>query len=672
MECPACDKKPKHNTGCNLPPVLEVKSEECPILFHTVELEGTAETNPPDIGRYKNTLVVYKEDGGRYLYNSDGIPTDFSQRGVEDFNKLINRPKYAGEYMTGETNIPDVEAAVAAEAAAREEADAEIEAKIDTTLNEKLEAEKQARIAADDALSAAITQETADRNAADAVLQGNISAEASARESADTTLGARITAERLNRLAGDEAIRSEIDRDLVDNFSMEADASSITLIGEKVNVVSGATTTIRHGFPVASATAAGTISAAEYNSIKDSQERLDALENGAVAISGISANPSQADLTAAWQTATGLTTIMNRAGIYDVDNSKVWTYYTNDTTWHAASNTPTVTINPFTNSSAGTIKGSTTAGNVSANADGTGTVAGWTELNSTVAGKANTADLATVATTGAYSDLTGTPTVDDELSDTSENAVQNKVITTRLKDAAYIDSTVGTVTDIAYVANANIIDGAVSTAKIADANVTTAKLVDGAVTTDKIADGAVTEDKTNLSTLTAGAVTHSNFPTSNNYFVKGSMLSHWNGAYDSSNDTNLKYLASGATAGGSPIITTNFLNAKQIGEYAGTFTTSVTTLSTFSLPAGSYIFFVNAHIDFGSSGGTGAQISVKTGGASGNLVCNAQEWGTGARSTCSINLKTYSATTTFYLCAHADVNNTVKYSSARVTVIRVA
>lgn len=57
-----------------------------------------------------------------------------------------------------------------------------------------------------------------------------------------------------------------------------------------------------------------------------------------------------------------------------------------------------------------------------------------TEIDNKLALKANSADLATVATTGSYDDLTDKPVipegviVDAALSDTSENAVQNKVV----------------------------------------------------------------------------------------------------------------------------------------------------------------------------------------------------------------------------------------------------
>ena len=46
-----------------------------------------------------------------------------------------------------------------------------------------------------------------------------------------------------------------------------------------------------------------------------------------------------------------------------------------------------------------------------------------------LADKASTSTLSTVATSGSYDDLSNKPTIDSELSDSSTNAVQNKVIT---------------------------------------------------------------------------------------------------------------------------------------------------------------------------------------------------------------------------------------------------
>ena len=54
-----------------------------------------------------------------------------------------------------------------------------------------------------------------------------------------------------------------------------------------------------------------------------------------------------------------------------------------------------------------------------------------TELNK----KANSDDLATVATSGAYSDLTGTPTVDSTYNSTSGNAQAGTAVAEAISDA---------------------------------------------------------------------------------------------------------------------------------------------------------------------------------------------------------------------------------------------
>lgn len=63
-------------------------------------------------------------------------------------------------------------------------------------------------------------------------------------------------------------------------------------------------------------------------------------------------------------------------------------------------------------------------------------------VDSGLSGKANANSLATVATSGAYSDLTGKPTTDSSMSDSSENAVQNKVI------KGYVDGITGDINSV--------------------------------------------------------------------------------------------------------------------------------------------------------------------------------------------------------------------------------
>lgn len=73
-----------------------------------------------------------------------------------------------------------------------------------------------------------------------------------------------------------------------------------------------------------------------------------------------------------------------------------------------------------------------------------------TTINTTLATKANTASLATVATSGSYADLSNTPTIDSALSATSTNAVQNKAVQAALDDKAsktYVQEAIAAITD---------------------------------------------------------------------------------------------------------------------------------------------------------------------------------------------------------------------------------
>lgn len=277
-----------------------------------------------------------------------------------------------------------------------------------------------------------IGDEKTARENADSELQTAITNEATTRGNADTTLGGYIN-----------TINSAINKNVMTDLVVDANASTtvVQLDATKTNIKTSSTTTSNIPLPVASSTQAGVLNSATFDAISQNTSDIEALTNGAVAITGLSSSPTQAELTTAWENATGLSTLMNRAGIYDVTNTKYWTYYTNDTTWHYTTGAAQVTINTFTNSAEGTILGSNVAGQVFAENDGTGSVNGWDSLTSTVGDHTsklatiaqgaevnvqadwsetdNTADsyiknkpnLATVATSGAYNDLSGTPTL---------------------------------------------------------------------------------------------------------------------------------------------------------------------------------------------------------------------------------------------------------------------
>lgn len=441
----SCDCGKKKNNTCGMTPeVVEIINEECPVLFHKVTISADRGDDSPESpvaptnGTYRNALVVYEATNHKYIYSSDGIYTRIDND-AKMFNELLGRPKYNGEEMTNETDIPSVEqlredmeradealgdriddtnasvvaerearaAAIQAEATARDNADQALSAQI-TDLSGDIEAEAEARRAADLGLSQDIIQEANTRSQNDARIDAALAEEATTRGIEDATIRAELEQEVQDRQDAIDDVQAELNRNYVNDLEMEANASSVTFIEDKINPVTGVTSQERDVIPTASATTAGTMSAAEFNSITDSQEKIEALLGGAVAITGLPASPTQAQLTAAWKQETGRDELINRASIYDVTNEKVWTYYTNVTTWEPVDAHGSVSVAQFTNGQLGTIKGSTLAGNVSANADGTGSVSGWSNLVDSVAGKASQNDMAQAQTdiTNIQGDIT--------------------------------------------------------------------------------------------------------------------------------------------------------------------------------------------------------------------------------------------------------------------------
>jgi hypothetical protein len=182
-----------------------------------------------------------------------------------------------------------------------------------------------------------------------------------------------------------------LDLEVVTSIAASADGSTTTLTSTRTNLDTESTSTADTALPVASATAAGVMNSATFATVQDNQTKINAMEKGSVVISGLSATPTQAELTTAWQTATGLTTVINTAHIWDSTNTKEWTYYTNASAWQMTQSGTSggggVSVSIFTNTQAGIIKGSTTTGQVFAESDGTGSINGWDALNTRVNNK---------------------------------------------------------------------------------------------------------------------------------------------------------------------------------------------------------------------------------------------------------------------------------------------
>lgn len=128
------------------PPVCKRKKKRCKkdcceneFAFRKVVIpaalgDDVTGKDKPENGAYTNSYVEYEANGAQYMYDSYGVYTKIEGggggEGTLDFNELENRPKYAGEEMTGDTNIPDVATAVANEASLRAAADAALQGNI--------------------------------------------------------------------------------------------------------------------------------------------------------------------------------------------------------------------------------------------------------------------------------------------------------------------------------------------------------------------------------------------------------------------------------------------------------------------------------------------------------------------------------------------------------------
>ena len=330
MVCNSCGEKPIKACNDFTKRVIEINNPEQITLLRKVVIPvsmGDDTVVKPVIGKYHNVVLHYEANKHTYLYSSDGIPT------------LL------------EMDVPQ-----------------EVLDRI-TSLENGLE------------------KEIKDRSDADTALQENIDAEEQARKDADEALDDRLSSaeETLSTALQPE----DIDKVMLKDISLDPTSSSseVKIKELKENLMSSAQSTESLTLPVASSSQAGVINSLTYDTIVGNSSKIEALSNGAVAISGLPASPTQADLTSAWEQETGYTELMNRANIYDVTNDKVWTYYANDSTWYASSNTSQVTVSTFTNNSEGVIKGSLNDGQVSAELDGTGTVNGWTALKNSVDNK---------------------------------------------------------------------------------------------------------------------------------------------------------------------------------------------------------------------------------------------------------------------------------------------
>lgn len=220
-------------------------------------------------------------------------------------------------------------------------------------------------------------------------------------KTSDTSTATEITNIKTSLTAAEKDIddlQSQIDKTVEQDISINGNASTVEIKETKINLKSGTTSTESNPLPVASKTAAGVIIPATYKTIEDNAAAIDSILNGAVSIPTLPENPTQAQLTAAWKTATNKTELINGAKISDSVHNITYTYYTNVSKWEGvATGVTEINITTATNTTLGITKGdATTGGKIFVETDGSMSVNDWDKTQKAI--KDNADNIATLQT----------------------------------------------------------------------------------------------------------------------------------------------------------------------------------------------------------------------------------------------------------------------------------
>jgi hypothetical protein len=154
--------------------------------------------------------------------------------------------------------------------------------------------------------------------------------------------------------------------------------------------------------PMASEERAGIMPAESFSQIEENTTRIESLEGRALhySVTLASDTPTQGALQTAYETASGETgTAPDQVTLDDTAYNKSYTWYETREEWVDRG---TSTISQFTNSSLGTIKGSSVPGKIFAENDGTGSVVDWDVTQAAVANlQSSKADKTTATTSEA-------------------------------------------------------------------------------------------------------------------------------------------------------------------------------------------------------------------------------------------------------------------------------
>lgn len=194
------------------------------------------------------------------------------------------------------------------------------------------------------------------------------------------------------------AVAEDVSRSLVD-LNASGDGSTVTLNAPR-NTGNPATAPL----PVADATKAGVMNSATYVNLQNLNTRVSSLESQTTTyiVSFTNDNPTQDEINNAYKTAYPTAPFPPIDGTTVIDSTRqlYYRWVKNGAIWLK---TTGFVISQFTNETAGTIKGSTTAGQIQAETDGTGSLVGYDQIKNDISANATgiqtlTANLGTTNT----------------------------------------------------------------------------------------------------------------------------------------------------------------------------------------------------------------------------------------------------------------------------------
>ena len=228
-----------------------------------------------------------------------------------------------------------------------------------------------------------------------------------ATSTANTALGQANSAynRATEALNGVSRMEQQVE-DSVIELTDRVNGSTVTIVGNKN---SGASTEVT--LPVSSRLQAGVMNSATYATLDELGNRVTALESNTVTylVTLPNDNPTQAEINSAYQTAYPTAPFPPNDGTTIIDQGKqlFYRYVKNGNLWIK---TTGFTISQWTNDTLGTVKGSTTPGQIQAETDGTGSLVGYDAIISNISTAENNINALTTRVSNAESSVTSLTT----------------------------------------------------------------------------------------------------------------------------------------------------------------------------------------------------------------------------------------------------------------------